>query len=392
MRSASVAWERAAEVRAAADGWRRAGAIDGATAARIRETYPHPGETPPAAWRALTAGVVSAIVLCLLGAFWLMLLRSETALQALLFLFAGALVVVTERLEASPPMARRGAAGATAFWSVALFLAALALVLSDRMRIDAALDWCLAAAALAFALACWRWGSPLFAALVAGALFGWLARFAPGRILWIGVGAALVILAARRLDHAPWAPSHRRAAAVVLLAGIAAVYAAVNVYVFDHHVIEHMSRTAAAYPSTPPGLLVASALATAIGPLAVLWWGLRARRTLLIDAGIALAALSAVTLRYYVHVAPLWIVLIAAGAALVGLAIAVERTLRRAPDAEIGGFTADPLFSDERRAIALGVVPVVTTLTPAGHGPAAPETGVAGGGGAFGGGGATEKF
>ena len=58
---------------------------------------------------------------------------------------------------------------------------------------------------------------------------------------------------------------------------------------------------------------------------------------------------------------------------------------------EIAGLTAEPLFSDERRALALQVVPAVATLAPAGPGPAAEEKGLAGGG-KFGGGGATERF
>ena len=104
-----------------------------------------------------------------------------------------------------------------------------------------------------------------------------------------------------------------------------------------------------------------------------------------------LLALSLVTVRQYVHVAPLWVVLTLAGALLVGLALAVERALRRARRGEIAGFTADPLFSDERRQQALQIVPVVTALTPP-AGAAAHDAGFAGEGGRFGGGGAQDKF
>jgi uncharacterized membrane protein YgcG len=104
-----------------------------------------------------------------------------------------------------------------------------------------------------------------------------------------------------------------------------------------------------------------------------------------------LLALSLVTLRHYVHIAPLWAMLTLSGAALVVLTLAVERALRRAPDGDIVGFTADPLFSDERRQHALQIVPVVAAFTPAPPGPAE-EKGFAGEGGRFGGGGASEKF
>jgi len=45
---------------------------------------------------------------------------------------------------------------------------------------------------------------------------------------------------------------------------------------------------------------------------------------------IVLFALSLVTLRHDVHIAPLWVMLTLSGGALVVLALAVERALRRA--------------------------------------------------------------
>jgi hypothetical protein len=105
-----------------------------------------------------------------------------------------------------------------------------------------------------------------------------------------------------------------------------------------------------------------------------------------------LLALSLVTLRHYVHVAPLWVVLTASGALLIALALAVERALRRSPGGEHTGFTADALFSDERRQHILQTVPVVAAFTPAAPAAAAEEKGFAGRGGTFGGGGASGKF
>jgi hypothetical protein len=133
-----------------------------------------------------------------------------------------------------------------------------------------------------------------------------------------------------------------------------------------------------------------SALATAVMPPAVLAWGLRSRRTVIIDTGIVLTALSLVTLRHYVHLAPLWVVLTLSGAALVVLALTVERMLRRAPGGETAGFTAEPLLSDERRRGAIEIIPVAAAFT-ATPGQNAEDKGI-GGGGRFGGGGAGEKF
>ena len=391
MRPSSVAWERAAEVRGAAEAWQRAGAIDAAALERIRDAYPDPCVTPSAVWRVLTAAVVSAIALCLFGGLALATRSDAAGLKILLLVFAGAAAVATEMIEARPSLARRGAAGATAFWAVAFLVAAVFVLIADRHRIDDAVDGALAAAAVAGGVACWRWGHPLFAGLSAVAVFAVLARLPAGRLSWLAAGAALAVLAARRLDHAPWAPSHRRAAAVLLLAGLAAVYAAVNAYSIDQRSIEHLSRGGAHGGAPSAGLLLAAAVATIAFPLAVLWWGLRSRRTLLIDAGLVLALLSAATLRHFVHLAPLWAVLVLAGATIVALAMALERALMRAPAAELRGFTAAPLFSDARRQLALEVIPAVATFAPAGPAPASPDKPL-GAGGQFGGGGATERF
>jgi hypothetical protein len=391
MRRHAAAWERAGEIAAAAEGWRGAGAIDEPTARRIRETFPDPCVTPSLVWRALTAAVVSAIVLCLVGALAITFRPSDGGMRVVLIVFGVAGIVATEMLESSAAMARRGIAGATAFWGLALALAAVALTLADSLRLDDALDWFLGAAVVAWGLGCWRWGHPLFGGLSAVALFGLLARLPQPRALWLVAGVALAALAARRVDHAAWAPSHRRSAAVALVAGVAAVYAAVNVYSLDRHLIESFSRSGASGDAPRAALIILAAVATALVPLAVLVWGVLARRTLLLDAGIVLAALSVVTLRYYVHVAPLWVVLVAGGAALAVVAALIERALGRAVGGEVRGFTAAPLFSDAQRELALQVVPVVATLSPAGRAPADQEKGFAGGG-TFGGAGASEKF
>jgi len=393
MRREAIAWERAAEVDAAARGWRRAGAIDEATHRRIREAFPDPCVTPGAVWRVLTGAMVAAIVLCTLAAMALSVWRSSSELQALLLLWGAACLVATELLEASPRSARRGAAGATSVLGVGLFLVGLGLTLVEtvRLRDDDAIDVLLVAAVLTCGLAAWRWGSPLFAGLAGGALFCALARLPGGRLLWLLAGAALAGAAAWRLDDVRLAPSHRLGAAVLTVIGIGAVYAAANVYSLDEGILEHLARLAPSREDLPRGARLAAAGATALFPLVVLAWGLGSRRTLLIDTGIVLLALSLVTLRHYVQLAPLWVVLTLSGALLVVVALALERALRRARDGELAGFTAEPLFSDERRQQALQILPVVTTFAPEARAPG-PEPGFAGEGGRFGGGGAQEKF
>jgi hypothetical protein len=344
-------------------------------------------------WRVLAAGMLAAIILCTFGAVVIAARPGTTALQVLLFLYAGACLIATDVLEASPRFARRGVAGATSFLGVGFLLTGLGFLLTEtsKMRHDDAIDVLLIACILVWGAGCRRWGSPLFAALSAVSLFLFLGRLPQARALWVVAGAGLAGIAARRLDEASWAPSHRRAAAVIVVAGLVGTYAALNVYSLDEHLLERLGRFGPTSTAPPRGLFILAAVATAVVPLAILAWGLRSRRTFVRDTGIVLLALSLVTVRHYVHLAPLWAILTLAGALLLSLALAVERALRRAPGGEIAGFTADPLFSDERRQRALQIVPVVAAFTPAPPGPAE-EKGFAGEGGRFGGGGASEKF
>ena len=393
MRRESIAWERAAEVREAAAGWLRAGAIGRPTYEAILDAYPDPCVTPSAIWRILTAAMITAVMLFTLGALWVALQPGSTGVSLLLLALGTAAFVLTDRLDASPRRTRRGAAGATAFWGSVLVLVGLWFWLSEvrMMSWTRALDAVLAASAVVWAVSGWRWGIPVFAGVSAVSLFAFLGRLPFGRALWLLAGAALVGLVARRPDDAAWAPSHRRAAMVLLVTGLAAAYVAINVYSLDLRLIEKLAPLAPTRSASPRWLFVLAAIATAVLPLVILLWGWRSRRTVALDTGIVLAALSLVTLRHYVHVAPLWVVLTLSGAALIVLALAVERALCRGPARERGGFTAEPLFSDERREQALQTVPVVAAFTPAAH-VTTEDKGFAGRGGTFGGGGVSDRF
>ena len=394
MRLESVAWERAAEVRDAAGGWLRAGAIDRSTLETIRSKYPDPCVTPSLVWRILTAVMVSAVALCTFGAVWIAAQPGPAGLGLVLLVFAAALVGVTEHLEATPRLARRGAAGATSFWAGLFVLAGLLLLLHESLGVptERVLDVVLVASVLGWGAGCWRWGNPLFAAFSAISLFVLLGRLPFGRVLWVVAGSVLAGLAASRADSAAWTPSHRRAAMVLVVTGVVTVYVAVNVYSLDARLLEALRGLAPTRIAPRRGLLVLAAIATAVLPLMVLVWAWTSRWTFLLDTGIVLVAFSVVTLRHYVHVVPLWVALTVSGALLIALALAVERALRRSPAGERGGVTADALFSDERQQHLLQAVPVVAAFTPAADAPAADEKGFTGRGGTFGGGGASEKF
>jgi MFS family permease len=384
--------ERVEEVRAAAEGWKRAGAVGPGTFEEISRRYPEPRVLPSSLWRALVFVFVSLALLLLLGAFAFGVHGSTGALTVLVFAFGAVSLVATELQENAPHLALRGGAGATSFWGIAFVLAGVFLFLEETLKVRerGGMTLLLLAAFAAYALAAWRWGSPAFAALAAISFFLLLARAPSGRVLWVAMGIAMTLVFARLLDQPSWAPSHRQCAAVLVVTGLLGVYAAVNLYALDHRLVENLQGAGLGLPGPRFQERIGAMAATAVLPVAVLWWGVRSRRTFLLDTGLVVAALSLITLRSYVHIAATWLVLTLAGAALVLVALALNRWLSRGPEKERDGFTAEPLFADEARVRALELVPVVAAHAPAPRPPA--EPGFQGGGGTFGGGGAGGSF
>jgi MFS family permease len=391
MRSETAAFERASAVREAAHGWRTAGMIDGPTEEAIGTEYPDPRIRPSPVWRVLTFLFVTVIVLGVFIALSLSAVHGLTG-QAFICLLAGvALVATTELQEQAPSLARRGGAGATAFWAGAFLTAAAGLYFGEilRLRGETGFEITLAVSALLWGAASWRWGSAIFALFSSLSLFLLLARQPYGRLLWILPGALLAVLSARRLDERSWSPLHRETAAALLVVGLAVVYAATNFWSVETWSIERF-RVDFTWTEPPRAALAAAMITTALMPVAVLAWGIRARRLFLADTGALVLIFSLVTLRHYVHIAPLWAILSVLGAVVLGLAIGLERWLSRGAGKERGGFTAEPLFSDETKARLLQAIPVAATLQP--EAPPPSEKGFTPGGGSFGGGGASDRF
>ena len=387
-----IAAERVEEVRAAAEGWKRAGAVDSGTFGEISRRYPEPRPLPAPLWRLLTAFFVTAGLLLLTGALFIAF-RPEIGTTPLLLLFLSAMcVVAAEVQERSPALALRGGAGAASFWGIVFLLVGVFLFLEETLKVrEESGGTILVLASFAFwALAAWRWGSPGYAAFAGISLFILLARAPSGRLLWITSGVALTLVFERVLDRPSWSPSHGRCAAVLVVVGLLGVYAAVNLYSLDHRLVESLRGTGLDLPGPRFQERIWAIVGTAVLPVAVLWWGARSRRTFVLDAGIVIAALSLITLRHYVHIAATWLVLSLAGTALVLLALALNRWLSKGPEKERDGFTAEPLFADEARLRALELAPVVAAHAP---GPRPPvEPGYQGGGGSFGGGGAGGSY
>ncbi len=391
MRAATAAFERASAVREAARQWLKAGVVDERTVEEIESRWADPRLRPSWIWRVLTALLASAVVLGVLFAVAVGGLRGTGGL-AFVFLLAGGLsAAATELQESDPAFARRGGAGATAFWSGVLLVsgAVLALDLLLPRSGEAIVDLAAAVSVLVWGAASWRWGSALFALFSTASALLLVARQPFGRTWVLALGLALALLARRRVDDPALPPPHRVSAAALLVTALAALYAAVNYWSFESWWIERL-RSGFSWAPRPAGLLAGSALLTVLLPAAVLAWGIRSKRLFLADTGALLLILSAVTLRHYVRLGPLWAVLGVAGAVLLLVALALERWLSRGEKRERNGWTAEPLFSDEERARMLQAIPVALTLPPTAAPP--PEKGFTPGGGSFGGGGASDRF
>ena len=388
---------RVAEVRHAARAWREADAIDAATLAAIEAEFPDPRPTLSPAWRVLIFFLVSvAANSVLFGAVQLMHLSMRSGYW---LAFGALLAAATEALHGSR-FEGNGSDAATSFWAIVYFLFGVGFHVLRRSNRDfeEVFTALLLAGLLLCAAACIHWGYSAYGVLAAGALFGLLARFPGGRLWWILAAGTLIVVSFGRFDRATLAPPHRRALAGVFAVSAMALYVAINRFSVDRRLVELLQkglvesiREDSWSGGAPPTIIrILSSVATALLPVIFLAWCIRSRRTLVLDLGLVFAALSLVTLRYYVHLAPLWALLSAAGAALILGALWLNRHLR-ARGGEWGGFTAAPVYG-AKRGQTLEAAAFVAGFAKA-PSPAATDRGdLSTGGGRFGGGGASGEF
>jgi hypothetical protein len=373
-------------VRDAARSWREAGAIDAATLAAIENAYPDSRPALSPAWKVLIFFLVTVAVYSVhFGVVELFHLKMQPV-HGLLF---GALLAASTEVLRGSRFAGNGSDAATSFWAIVFLLEGFGLQVLREPNYDRMITLLLLAAALLFGTAGVHWGYSAYGVLAAMALFGLLGRFPAGRLGWILVAGILIVAAFRRLDRAALAPPHRRAWAGIFAVSALALYAAVNRYSLDQRWIEALQETSPPIAIPSLALRILSSVATALLPVIFLAWGIRARRTLILDLALVFTALSLVTLRQYVHLAPLWALLSAAGAALILGALWLNRHLR-SRGGERGGFMAAPIY-DTRRGQTLEAAAFVVGFADASS--ARPDRGdLSTGGGRFGGGGATGDF
>ena len=396
MRSERARAERNHEIRSAARSWRRAGEITAAALEEIERAYPDDSVRLAPVWSIFVfvavflAGLAAAIGIAI--AF-----RLDDAMIAPTCFFAGiALCAATEIQQGRFRLASTGSDAATSLLAIGFLLIAWGVRLESghSMAPGRTLSLTLLAAFVLFGLSAWRWGFPLYGFACAVALFVFAGRILPAaRIGWFSAACLVLLATVPFLDRWSLPPSHRDALAAGLAAGLAAVYAVLNPWSVEVRWIEELSDRSPA-PGGPVGARFwFFAAATLIYTLLVVVWGIRSRRRLVLDLGVAFLLVSLVTLRHYVHLAPLWVVLSAAGAAAVAAASVFERTFKRAPGATLGGFTAQPLFGKERFLSNLAVVAAAATLSP--EPPAElprSSNDFKGGGGGFGGAGASGGY
>jgi hypothetical protein len=394
MRSAWRAADSAAEIGDAARGWRAAGLVDDAALAAVAADWPLPGPHLGWAWRVLVfvcvaVGTFAATALGLIS----LGVREEGSVAATLLAAGAALALLTDAIRDRSRFRPTGAEAATSLLAVA-YLAASAFILCDHfhLRGAAAQRPALAWTAAVLALAAWRWGFRVYAGAAAGALLLVAANFPGPRLAWLVVAASTVLGTRAALGRRDFTPSHRGGIALARAVALAAVYLAVNYFSVDRGFIEEIGR-GHGEPHHRAGeiALLFAWVGSALYPPLLAVWGVRTRDRALIALGIVAAGLSLATLRFYVQIAPLWLVLAAAGAALAGASLLLERWLRSGTDGERGGFTAAPLYDESRRERLL---PVAAALASAPEARALPDEprGVHGGGGGFGGGGAAGTY
>jgi hypothetical protein len=253
--------------------------------------------------------------------------------------------------------------------------------------------WLLLFWAILFTCACIRWGYEVYGMIGAVLFFTFLARFPGPGLCWI-VTSSLLLLPVHRLSENPrLAPSHRRAFSMIAIVLLAALYTAVHIWIFDHGEIHDYFGPALPIESVSVKALLRgiSIVLTGLVPCATLFYALRTRRQLYLNAGLVMAIISLATLRFYVHVAPLWLLLILAGAILLAGALFLRRWLTLGPNGERYGFTADPLLQDVAGKSTLETAAGMVTFTPS-PGTPTQEPGFQGGGGASGGAGAGGAF
>jgi hypothetical protein len=392
MRADAAEAERRHEVREAAAGWLRAGAIDEATCAKIVAAFPDDRSRLGPVFRVLVFGFTIVAVSGFFGLFGLAVAAAgQGAAITVMILFGLTLVGATEFQVGSLKRTQGGTESATAFLGLCYLIGGLLWGLAEaRVGDEAMINGGLFVASVVLALAAYRWGYVACALGATAGVFLLLARGPHGRLWWVIAALTAAPFLVTAADSIRLPPAHRRCSAAMAVGCLVFLYLAVHVGSWDVGIVEMVTGHWAFGSRPPTSIRPLFVAATALVPLATLGWGMAARRPLLIDLALVGILASIVTLRVYVHVAPLWAALLGGGAVAIGLALAISRFLDSGARHERFGFTAEPLFGDPEGRGVLEVAAGVASFTPGAR--PAERPGFESGGGRFGGGGATGSY
>lgn len=393
MRADVAEADRRYEVREAARGWQRAAAVDEETRKKIDAAYPDDRNRLGPVFRVLVFGFSLVVLQSAMGIVGLAFASAgESAAAVVFFLFGCGLFGLTEAQLGSLKRRQGGTESASAFQTVGLLIGSLFWLIAESAKPGekVLVDTALILSIIVLGGAAWRWGYTIFAVVAASCVFILVARVPSGRLTWIVLPLVLVPLLLRGSDSARLAPAHRRSCEAIALVSLVFLYLAMHVGSWDLRLVEMLTGFVAFNARQPSPIRAFFVVATAAVPLLTVAWGVVTRRRSLIDLGFVGILASLVTLRLYMHVAPLWLALVGGGGIAIGIALLVRRYLDSGPEHERSGFTAEALFTDPEGRSALEVAASVASFTPAAR--PLPRPGFEAGGGRSGGGGASGEF
>jgi uncharacterized membrane protein YgcG len=389
MRADLATAERNAAVRRAAAAWREAGVIDEPALARIVGLFPDDRVRAGVAFRILFGffTVVAGFAVC--GLFAVGGFEKE----APLVVGVGA-ALATEVLVGLARRREGGIEEGTAFLTLVMLSIGVTLNLpASSHRFETGLRVALAVATVVCAAIVRRWGMPTYAGIGAAGVYLLLAQTSIGPGLWVLLPLVTAPLLLGGARSSSLAPAGREACSWALVVSLAAVGIATNLAAAQHHWIAHLDVDSHAFPDAglAPWLYTLYTIGTAVLPLLLIALAVRLRDRVVLWCGTATVVASLVTLRYYVHLAPLWLELIAGGAVVIAVVLLLRRWLDSGPRRERGGFTAQPSFSSGERTRLIEVAATIAAFTPPAQA-VGPHRGFEGRGGEFGGGGASDSF
>jgi hypothetical protein len=384
--------DRNASVRAAARSWRKAGAIDEATLAAIEREVPDDRVRVGPVFRVLLFLFTVLATNAAFGFVQLLLSLPDSTIAGAGIVFGVFLAFLTELQIARLKRSQGGTEEATSFCALGYLIGGIGWFAFEKLGLldDAAISIVLVAATLLFTAAAWRWGYALYAGAATAALLFSVARLPFGRALWIVLPLLALPYLVKLSESERLPPAHRDSWKAVLVVSLVGLYVAVHLGSFESGLVEEIG----SYARTvgPEDVLWwISAAATGLVPIALLAIAIRTRRYPFLIDGLGTAIASVITLCYYAHLQPAWVVLTVSGIALAGSILLLRRFLDSGPDRERRGFTAEPLFQDLARQGILEAAAAVVSLSPEAR-TIRKEPRFKGGGGEFGGGGSTTEF